>query len=84
MMCCQILAAAGTNLDLRGDQLARERFGEHRIGGGRVPQLLEASGESQLLDVEQRKLLLETDGQVSRLVEGRASGVELKVHDGDA
>ena len=63
----EVLPAAGADLDLRRDQLARDRLGQHGIlGDGEVAQLLEARHEVQRRRVEDRELLLEPDGGVGR------------------
>jgi hypothetical protein len=59
-----VLAAARGDLDLRGDQLARDRGGQQRVGLGGLAQLVEAPYHVQRLGVEDRELLLEPDGQV--------------------
>ena len=59
------LAPTGDDLDLRGDQLARDRCGEQGVTlQGVVAQLLEARDELQRGGVEDRELLLEADREV--------------------
>ena len=77
----EVLAPARADLDLRGDQLAGDRLGEHGISGRGVAQLLEALHVSpRSRGVEQRELLLEPDREVGRGLECRASGVQIEVH----
>ena len=76
-----VLAAAGDDLDLRGDELARDRGGEDRIAlGGGVAQLLEARHEVERLRIEDRELLLEADRQVLGGREDLLGAVEIDGH----
>src|SRR6202034_4682469 len=60
----EILAAPGDDLDLRGDQLAGNRLSQERIARDRgVAQLLKARHEVVRDGVENRELLLDTDGE---------------------
>ena len=74
----QVLPAAGADLDLGRDQLARERLGKRRVGLRGVAQLLEALREVERRRVEDRELLLEPDGAVGRLREQLGGGVEVE------
>ena len=65
------LAAAGAHLDLGSDQLTddvRRQVGLDR----RAVELLEAVGQFERIEIEQRELLLDRDGQVGAGVELRA------------
>jgi hypothetical protein len=62
--CGQILAAAGADLDLRGDQLAGDRRREQRVGRRCLAKLLEPGNEVERPWIEERELLLQTDGEV--------------------
>jgi hypothetical protein len=68
----QVIPPAGDDLDLAGDQLPGDLRVEDRVllRGG-VAQLLEARHEVQRRRVEDRELLLQADGEVRRLLEGR-------------
>jgi hypothetical protein len=62
-----VVAAAGADLDLAGDQLAGDRRRQHGIlDGGGVAQLLEARHEVERGGVEHRELLLDPHGAVAR------------------
>src|SRR5262249_31350828 len=61
-------AAAGLDLDLGRDQLADEVLVELRARG-RLFQLLEAVRELERVGIEERKLLLDRDGQVLGVLE---------------
>ena len=69
-----VRAPAGPDLDLGRDQLAGDRRHEHGIPHGGVAQQLEAGDERERLGVEERELLLDPDGEVSRVLEGLARG----------
>ena len=71
-----VAARARADLDLRGDQLARDRRREHRVGGRGVAQQLEARHQQQRLRVDERELLLDADREVGRALEGLARGGE--------
>src|SRR5581483_12000284 len=78
----QALAAPGADLDLRGDELAGDRFGKDRVRGrGRAAELLEARHQSQPGGVEQGELLLEPDREVRRRGERRACAVDVDGHE---
>src|SRR5262249_11356488 len=62
------VAAAGADLDLRGDQLADEMLLERRALR-RCLKLLEAIGEVESLRVEDGELLLDGDREVGRRLE---------------
>ena len=57
-------ADARDDLDLRGDQLARDRVAQHLVRARRLLQLLEARHQFVRLRVEDRELLLDPDRQV--------------------
>ncbi len=65
----EVRARAGDHLDLRGDQLARDRLREPRVGVRGRAQLLVARHEFERLGVEDRELLLDPHRQVHRLGE---------------
>src|SRR4051794_38946281 len=58
------LAAPRANLDLRLDQLARHRFGQHRVGLGRGLQLRVSLSQRQAVWVEELELLLHCQREV--------------------
>jgi hypothetical protein len=60
----EALAAAGADLDLGADQLARDGLGQHRVLLRETAQLLEAVVEGQRPWVEDGELLLEPDREV--------------------
>ncbi len=61
----KVLAAAGDDLDLRGDQLTRDRLRQQRIAlAGTGAQLLEARYQIQRGRLEDRELLLDADREV--------------------
>jgi hypothetical protein len=63
----EVLAAPGADLDLRRDQLAGDRLGEHRVlERSGIAQLLEARHQVERGGVEHRELLLDPDGAVAR------------------
>jgi hypothetical protein len=72
-----VRAGAGADLDLRRDQLPRDRVRQHGIGRARVAQHLEARGELERRGVDERELLLDADGEVGRPLEGLARGDEV-------
>jgi hypothetical protein len=61
------LVAPGAELDLAGDQLAREPLAQAVVG--RLDHLLEAVGEAEAGGIEELVLLLEPDGEVGRGLE---------------
>ena len=65
----QVLAPPRPDLDLRPDQLAGHRLGQHGIALGRVPQLVEALRQRQRVRVEDPELLLDADRVVGRGLE---------------
>src|SRR5581483_12353392 len=65
----EAVVAAGADLDLGEDQLARDRAVEHGVRSRRLAQLLEARGERERPRIEDRELLLEADGEVRRGLE---------------
>ncbi len=61
----EVRARPRDDLDLRGDQLARDVLAEPGDRSrARVAQLLEAGREVERLGVEDRELLLEPDGEI--------------------
>jgi hypothetical protein len=72
-----VLAAAGADLDLGGDQLARNRVAKDVVPKRGVTQLLEAVDEVERRLIEQRELLLDANREVGRLVEDLAPFVEV-------
>ncbi len=77
----EVLPAPGDDLDLRGDELARDRLRELGITlRRRVAQLLEARHEVERLRVEHREFLLEADRQVLRGREDLLGLVEVDGH----
>jgi hypothetical protein len=63
-------AGAGDDLDLRGDQLARDRLGQQLVVLDRaVSQLLKAWGQLERRGIEDRELLLQADRKVPGLCE---------------
>ena len=67
----EVRAGARDDLDLGGDQLTGDVLVQERVGQRRrVAELLEARRKVERLAVEDRELLLETDGQVSDASEG--------------
>jgi hypothetical protein len=69
------LAAAGLDLDLRRDELARG-VGAERRRVGQSLQLLEAVDHAERLRVEDLELLLDPDREIGRLGEQAAGLVE--------
>ncbi len=67
----EVLALAGADLDLRGDQLAGDRVGQHVVARGRrLAEPLERVGRATSVSrIEQRELLLEPDREVGRGLE---------------
>jgi hypothetical protein len=76
----EVLATAGADLDLAGDQLARDRGRERVVAGRRVAQLLEPRHEVQRVGVEDRELLLEPDRPVFRGSERLRRAVQVEGH----
>jgi hypothetical protein len=69
-----VQALARADLDLRGDQLAGDRVGQHRVAHAGVAQVLETRDQLQRLGIEERPLLLDADRQVLGDLEGLARG----------
>jgi hypothetical protein len=76
----QVLAAAGPDLNLRGDQLPGDGRAQQRVLGAGVAQLLEAADELQALRIEDRELLLKADGEVGGCLKRGTRGVDVKLH----
>ena len=74
----EVVAAAGADLDLAGDQLAADRLGERALGG--VAQLLEAADHVEAGRVEDGELLLEAHGAVAGRREDLDRRVEIEGH----
>jgi hypothetical protein len=72
-----VLTAAGADLDLGRDQLARDRVGEHGVVGAGVLQVLEARDQLQRFGMDERVLLLDPDGEVLGSLEGLARSGEV-------
>src|SRR6266536_2853086 len=70
--------AAGTHLDLGGDQLANEVLFERGSPGGRL-QLLEPVRERECLGLEHREFLFDRDSEVAAVLVGLAGGSDLLV-----
>ncbi len=64
----EVVAAAGADLDLGGDQLADEVRLERRVLRSRL-ELFEAVRQRQRLGIEDGELLLDRDREVARLLE---------------
>ena len=60
----EALAAARADLDLAGDELARDRLAQDRVRLRGVVQLLVAGCEVERGGIEDRELLLDADGRV--------------------
>ena len=72
----EVVAAAGADLDLGGDQLADEVLLERRAHGCSL-EILEPVGQPQRLGVEDRELFLDGEREVLRLLVLLAGGTEL-------
>jgi hypothetical protein len=72
-----VLPAAGADLDLGLDQLAGDRVAEDRVLLAGGAQLLEARDERERDRIEERVLLLDSDREVSRGLEGLARSGEI-------
>ena len=73
------LTASGTDLDLRGDQLAGDRIREDQVGPRAVTQFLKPAHHAQVRRIENRELLLEPDREVRSLLEVGIPAVEIDV-----
>src|SRR6201999_3433374 len=76
----QVLAAAGPDLDLRGDQLAGDRLAQPRVVGGGVAQPLEVPDELERLGIEHGELLLQADGEVGGCLKRGTRSVDVELH----
>src|SRR5919198_1673759 len=72
----KVFAATGADLDLGRDQLAHEMAFEVRALRG-VEELLEAIDEAMRTRIEDRKLLLDRDGEIDAVVEALAGKADL-------
>ena len=75
--------AARPDLDLAGDELARDRLRQHRVLGGRgIAQVLEARREVERHGIEEGELLLDPDREVGRGREALRGAIEVDRHRG--